>query len=277
MLGPPFYAKEGFLLYQVDCEILLRAITASTFRLALTVTSPPYNIGKPYEQQRALPAYLSWCETWMREIWEATDPNGTFWLNLGYVPCEKGRAVPLAYFLWDKSPFFLQQEVVWHYGAGVMTKRSFCPRNEKWLFFTKDEQSYTFNLDAVRDPNVKYPNQKKNGKYRCNPLGKNPSDVWIIPKVTTGANRSSRERVPHPTQFPLALVHRLIQVSSNQGDLVCDPFTGSGSAGIAAVGGGRVFIGSEVDRNYCQLAARRFDTFLKLRDDGDKQGLIPLE
>jgi adenine-specific DNA-methyltransferase len=69
------------------------------------------------------------------------------------------------------------QEVVWQYGAGVAARRAFSPRNEKWLWFVKSEEEYFFNLDAVRDPDVKYPNQKKNGKLNCNPLGKNPGDV----------------------------------------------------------------------------------------------------
>ena len=101
------------------------------------------------------------------------------------------------------------QEIVWKYGAGVSAKRRLSPRNEKWLFYVKNPDDYTFNLNEIRDPNVKYPNQKKNGKFRCNPLGKNPSDVWEFPKVTTGSNRSSKERTGHPAQFPLSVVLRV--------------------------------------------------------------------
>jgi adenine-specific DNA-methyltransferase len=176
-LGKPFYAREGFLLYHVDGLRLLQALTACSVPIHLTVTSPPYNIGKEYESPLPLSDYLAWCQEWMTATWEATAPSGSFWLNLGYVPTSRGRAVPLSYLLWDRSPFFLQQEIVWHYGAGVSTTRSFCPRNEKWLFFTKHPTAYTFNLDAVRDPDVKYPHQKKNGKFRCNPLGKNQKSL----------------------------------------------------------------------------------------------------
>jgi len=92
------------------------------------------------------------------------------WLNVGYLEVpEKGLCVPIPYLLWDKSPFYLLQEIVWKYGAGVSTKNRLSPRNEKWLFYLKNCQEYTFNLDNIRDPNVKYPNQKKNGKYRCIP------------------------------------------------------------------------------------------------------------
>lgn len=224
----------------------------------LTITSPPYNIGKEYETRRPLHEYLEWCGKWMTELYRVTKPGGSFWLNLGYVEVEKkGRAVPLSYLLWDRSPFFLLQEVVWHYGAGVAARRAFSPRNEKWLWYVKDPDNYVFDLDAVRDPNVKYPNQKKRGKLKCNPLGKNPGDVWAIPKVTSGAGRAARERTAHPAQFPLAVVERIIRASSRVGDLVLDPFAGSGSTLLAAVRSRRRSLGFEIRPDYCRLAERR--------------------
>ena len=111
---------------------------------------------------------------------------------------------PLLNLLWDRSPFYMIQEVVWNYGAGVAGRTMLSPRNEKFLWYVKNSLAYTFNLDAIRDKNVKYPNQKKNGKLKCNQAGKNPSDVWQFPKVTSGAKRSSKERTPHPAQFPVA-------------------------------------------------------------------------
>jgi adenine-specific DNA-methyltransferase len=173
--------------------------------------------------------------------------------------------VPISYLLWNRTEFFLIQEIVWSYGAGVSSKRGFSPRNEKWLFYGANESQYTFNLDEVRDPNVKYPNQKKNGKFRCNPLGKNPTDVWSFPKVTSGAQRSSKERTAHPAQFPLGVVERIVRVSSNPGETVLDPFSGSASAGIAAVGSGRVYVGFEILPEYCRLAVERFKRFQELK------------
>lgn len=234
----------------------------------LTLTSPPYNIGKEYERPLPLDEYLRWCEEWLGDIWNVTSTQGALWLNLGYVPVpEIGRAVPLTYLLWDKTRFYLQQEIVWNYGAGVASKRMFSPRNEKWLFFTKQADAYTFNLDLVRDPNVKYPNQKKNGKFRCNPLGKNPSDVWPLAKVTTGRDRSSKERTGHPAQFPLELVDRIVKVSTDRLQTVLDPFSGSGSSGIAAIGNGCMFIGAELRADYCDMAAKRVTTFLEMADN----------
>lgn len=224
----------------------------------LTITSPPYNIGKEYEAKLSLPEYILWCGEWLREIFRVTKPDGSLWLNLGYVEVEgKGRAVPLPYLLWDQSPFFLQQEIVWHYGAGVASRRAFSPRNEKWLWLVKDPAQYTFNLDAVRDPNVKYPNQKKNGKLKCNPLGKNPGDVWILPKVTSGSGRASPERTPHPAQFPLAVIKRILLAASRPGELVLDPFAGSGSTLVASLHLQRNSIGVELRADYCAIAERR--------------------
>jgi len=157
----------------------------------LTVTSPPYNIGKEYEKERlSLNAYIDWCVSWMAQVKRLTTSAGAFWVNLGYteVP-ERGKAVPLSYLLFDRLPFYLVQEVVWHYGAGVACKKQLSPRNEKFLWCVRDPDDRTFNLDAIRDPNVKYPNQRRNGVMRCNPNGKNPTDVWSIPKVTSGAGR----------------------------------------------------------------------------------------
>jgi adenine-specific DNA-methyltransferase len=277
-LGDPYFAEPGFTLYCGDSAQLLPALTATTVRVDLTLTSPPYNIGKEYERHLPVEEYLDWCSRWMTQIFHATAPKGAFWLNLGYFEIPgRGLCVPISYLLWGRSPFYLLQEIIWHYGAGVTTARRFSPRNEKWLFYVRDASSYTFNLDAVRDPNVKYPHQKKNGKYRCNPQGKNPSDVWEIPKVTTGENRSSRERTAHPAQFPLPVVERIIKVSSNLLDLILDPFAGSASSGIAASALGRLFVGIEIREDYCALAVSRYKEFRRVKLELERQAsLFPI-
>lgn len=271
-IGRPIYSNQGFILYQGDSCELIKALQRTGLQLDLTVTSPPYNIGKEYEDPVPVDQYVQWCSDWMTMVHGITALCGAFWLNVGYLAVSgKGLCVPIPYLIWDKSPFFLLQEVVWRYGAGVTTKTRLTPRNEKWLFYVKNPTAYTFNLDEIRDPDVKYPNQKKNGKFRCNPLGKNPSDVWEFPKVTTGESRSSRERTEHPAQFPLALVERVVLASSNPGDVVLDPFSGSCSAGLAAAGLGRVFFGIEIRKDYCDLAIKRFEAFIEARRNAQKQ------
>lgn len=257
-LGVPAYKAPGVLIYRGDCLELLPRLCDRVFNLA--ITSPPYNIGKEYETRREVREYLDWCEKWIREVHRLTRGDGAFWLNLGYLSVPgTAKAIPIPYLLWDRVPFYLLQEVVWNYGAGVASRKNFSPRNEKFLWYVKDSGEYTFNLDDVRDPDVKYPNQKKNGKLKCNPLGKNPTDVWQFPKVTSGARRSSKERTPHPAQFPLAVIDRIVKACSNPDDVILDPFIGSGTTAEAALRNGRSVVGFELEAEYVDIASERLE------------------
>lgn len=257
----PFDRGDGYAIFRADCVEAMQLLPAES--IDLTITSPPYNIGKEYESPLPIEGYINWCESWLRLVHRVTQPAGAFWLNLGYVALDgKAKAIPLPYLLWDRCPFFLMQEVVWNYGAGVAAKKSLSPRNEKFLWYVKDPEAYTFNLDEIRDPDVKYPHQKKNGKLRCNTIGKNPSDVWQIAKVTSGQDRSSSERTPHPAQFPLDLISRIVLGFSNPGEVVLDPFMGSGTVAAACLQHGRPVIGFEVNRDYCAVAKRRIRALL---------------
>jgi adenine-specific DNA-methyltransferase len=259
-LGSPSYEDDDVLLYHGDAFTLLERMPSAC--IPLTVTSPPYNIGKEYEVVKGTKEYVEWTSEWTHKIYRVTTRNGAFWLNLGYVPIAgKGKAVPIPYLIWDRVPFYLIQEIVWNYGAGVAGRLFFSPRNEKFLWFVKDEMDYIFNLDDIRDPNVKYPNQRKNGKLKCNPNGKNPSDVWQIAKVTSGRDRSSKERTIHPAQFPIELLSRIILASSTPGDIILDPFAGSGSSLEAAIRTGRKAIGFELNIDYIKVAATRMRRF----------------
>ena len=268
VLGKPAFDCSDVLIYKGDCLDMMRKLPDAV--VALTITSPPYNIGKCYETKKGVDEYLRWSTEWLAEIYRVTAPNGALWLNLGYFEVTgRGRAVPISYLLWDRSPFHLLQEIVWNYGAGVSARKTFCPRNEKFLWYVKDPLNYTFNLDDVRDRNVKYPNQKKNGKLKCNPLGKNPGDVWQIPKVTSGSNRSSKERTNHPAQFPIAVLDRILKACSNQGDLVMDPFMGSGSTAEACLRNSRPVFGFEILSNYVESAQHRIGRY---KADAESRG-----
>lgn len=272
-LGRPAARGDRYAIYHADMLDLLPHLPRGS--IDLTVTSPPYNIGKEYEEVRSADEYIDWCCDWIKGIHHATSDRGAFWLNLGYLSLPgRARAVPIPYLIWERVPFFLMQEIVWNYGAGVAARKAFSPRNEKFLWYVKSPDDYVFDLDAVRDPDVKYPNQKKNGKLKCNPLGKNPSDVWQFPKVTSGANRSSRERTPHPAQFPIAVIDRIVRASSGVGELVLDPFLGSGSTIEAALSAGRCAIGIEIDRRYVELATARVSRFLEDRLEMGRQGSL---
>lgn len=258
ILGAPFCRGERYAIFNEDCIGAMRKLPSDFFDLI--ITSPPYNIGKEYEEKLSIEQYIEWSGKWISEVHRVTKPQGAFWLNLGYVPLEgKAKAIPLPYLLWNKIPFFLMQEVVWNYGAGVAAKKTLSPRNEKFLWYVKNQDSYTFNLDEIRDPDVKYPNQKKNGKLRCNTIGKNPSDVWQIAKVTSGMQRSSVERTPHPAQFPMDLIERLVKGFSNESDVLMDPFMGSGTTAECALHENRYVIGFELRKDYCSHIKDRLD------------------
>jgi adenine-specific DNA-methyltransferase len=275
VLGQPYFQAPNCLVYNIDCMEAMQRLPDRIVNL--TVTSPPYNIGKEYEQKLPLNAYLAWCEQWIAEIHRLTAPDGAFWLNLGYLSIpNRAKAIPIPYLLWDRIPFYLIQEVVWNYGAGVAGRKFFSPRNEKFLWYVKDAEHYTFNLDDVRDANVKYPNQKKNGKLKVNPNGKNPTDVWSFPKVTSGKNRASKERTSHPSQFPEALIDRIVKASSNTADFVLDPFMGSGTVGVVASYLQRPVLGFELEERYCEIAANRIDNFRsqRPRQSNNRQQLL---
>ena len=255
-LDKPYYADDSIILYNMDCVDFMKKINMPI--IDLTITSPPYNIGKEYERIQDNGEYLRWCEVWLNHIFDISNHHASFWLNLGYFEMPNiGKAVPINYLLWNKTKFYFMQEIVWYYKAGVAAKKYFSPRNEKYLWYVKNQDRYTFNLDSVRDPNVKYPNQKKNGRLKCNPKGKNPTNVWEIPKVTSGKKRASKERVDHPAQFPIAVLDRIIKVGSNPKDLLFDPFIGSGSVAIAGLMNNRQIIGCDINSKYLDIAIDR--------------------
>lgn len=269
VLGKPAFSKDGVLIY---CDDAIKAMEKLPGGIVdLTITSPPYNIGKEYENILPLDSYIEWTRKWIEQVYRLTSPSGAFWLNLGYISLpQRAKAIPLPYLLWERIPFYLIQEIVWNYGAGVSTKLSFAPRNEKFLWYVKNPEHYTFNLDDVRDPNVKYPNQKKNGKIRVNPIGKNPSDVWQIPKVTTGegmnGRRASPERTTHPAQFPIAVIDRIMKACSNRGDVILDPFIGSGTTAEVAINNDRLVVGFEINEAYVDVASQRISKYLKTKE-----------
>jgi adenine-specific DNA-methyltransferase len=272
-LGKPYFEAENVFIFNADTVNLMRVLPSDS--VSLTVTSPPYNIGKEYEAVVDIQEYVEWTKAWTKEIPRVLTKNGAFWLNLGYVRFDdKAKALPLPYLLWDKIDLYLIQEIVWNYGAGVAGKRFLSPRNEKWLWYVVDPENYTFNLDAIRDPDVKYPTQKKNGKLRCNTIGKNPSDVWQIAKVTSGTDRSSPERTPHPAQFPTDLIDRIILGFSNEHEIILDPFLGSGSTAISCLRHSRRVIGFEIRQDYCAVATKRIKDFLYDKKLSDSQGIL---
>jgi len=251
-----FDRMADFILFEGDCLDLLPEIPDGFVKLV--VTSPPYNLGKPYESRLDMDEYLAQQRRVIEECVRVLDDRGSICWQVGnYV--ENGEIIPLdivLYPIFASLGLHLRNRIVWHFGHGLHASKRFSGRYEVILWFTKSND-YTFNLDAVRVPQ-KYPRKKhfkgpKKGQLSGNPLGKNPSDVWEIPNVK--ANHV--EKTIHPCQFPVELVERLVLAMTDEGDWVLDPFIGVGTTAIAALMHNRKAIGAEIVREYVEVAKDR--------------------
>lgn len=255
-IASSFDPSAGLVLYEGDCLDLLPQIPDGVVKLV--VTSPPYNLGKPYETRMGLEEYVAQQSKVIEQCVRVTDDRGSICWQVGnYV--DNGEIVPLDIVLYPtfaSHGLQLRNRIVWHFGHGLHASKRFSGRYEVIMWFTKSDD-YTFNLDDVRVPQ-KYPKKRhfkgpKKGQLSGNPLGKNPSDIWNIPNVK--ANHV--EKTEHPCQFPVELVERLVLAMTDKGDWVFDPFVGVGSTAIAALMHERRAIGAEIMADYVQIARRR--------------------
>jgi len=244
------------VLYDGDCLDLFKSIPDGFAKLV--VTSPPYNLGKPYETHLDLDEYLAQQRRVIQESVRILHARGSICWQVGnYV--DNGEIIPLDMILYPIFASFglhLRNRIVWHFGHGLHASKRLSGRYEVILWFTKSKK-YTFNLDAIRVPQ-KYPDKKyfkgpKRGELSGNPLGKNPSDIWDIPNVK--ANHI--EKTMHPCQFPIELIERLVLSMTDEGDWVFDPFMGVGSTAIAALIHNRRAMGAEIMPNYLAIARLR--------------------
>lgn len=257
-ISPIFDPKSACVLYQGDCLDLLKTIPNGFAKLV--VTSPPYNLGKPYETRLDIEDYLNQQKEIIRESVRVLHDEGSICWQVGNYVSNKG-IIPLdivLYPIFTSLGLHLRNRIVWHFAHGLHATKRFSGRYEVILWFTKSE-SYTFNLDAIRVPQ-KYPSKKyfkgpRRGELSGNPLGKNPGDIWDIPNVK--ANHV--EKTLHPCQFPVELIERLVLSMTNEGDWVLDPFMGVGSAAIAALIHGRKAIGAEIMPEYVNIARERIE------------------
>jgi adenine-specific DNA-methyltransferase len=226
--------------------------------MKLIVTSPPYNIGKAYERRAPLAAYVAVQERTIAECVRLLHPRGSLCWQVGN-HVQDGEIVPLdtvLYPIFKAQGLMLRNRIVWHFEHGLHCSKRLSGRYETILWFTKGDD-YTFNLDSIRVPS-KYPGKKyfkgaKVGQLSCNPLGKNPGDVWIFPNVKS----NHVEKTIHPCQFPVELVERLVLALTDVGDNVLDPYMGVGSAVIAALKQGRLGFGCDVVGEYVEIARER--------------------
>lgn len=255
-----------------DCLETLRSLPDGLVKLI--ITSPPYNLGKVYEKATELDQYLDALNPIVDQLVRVLSPAGSLCWQVGnYV--EKSEIFPLDIFYY---PFFkkhglkLRNRIVWHFEHGLHASKRFSGRYETLLWFTKGDE-YTFNLDQVRVPS-KYPGKthfkgEKRGQPSGNPLGKNPADKWSIVEQDwesalwniPNVKANHPEKTIHPCQFPIELVERCVLALTDEGDWVLDPFSGVGSALLAALRHKRRALGCEKEEEYVQIAKQRVADF----------------
>jgi adenine-specific DNA-methyltransferase len=235
---------------------LLPTLPANSIKLI--VTSPPYNLGKEYERRLSLADYLAQQERVIEHCYRVLHPQGSLCWQVGNF-VDDGEIIPLdvkLFPLFESLGLRMRNRIVWQFGHGLHSTKRFSGRYEVIMWFTRSDE-YTFNLDAVREPQ-KYPEKKhfkgpKRGQLSGNPLGKNPSDVWEIPNVK--ANHV--EKTEHPCQFPVELIERLVLALTDPGDWVLDPFLGTGTTAVAALMHQRRAVGAEIVSRYVEVARER--------------------
>lgn len=264
-------------LYNGDCLKLLKKMPDESVNLV--VTSPPYCIGKAYENPHDdIKTFKEQHVNIFNELYRVVKKGGSICWQVGYHISDKC-VIPLDYIIYSiftdlsknfENPFILRNRIIWTFGHGLNSINRFSGRHETIMWFTKGEQT-VFNLDDVRVPQ-KYPGKRSykgpnKGQLSGNPLGKNPSDVWDIPNVKA----KHVEKTGHPCQFPVAIPQRLIKALTYKDEVVLDPFSGSGTTGVAAIIEGRRFVGAEIQKEYYDIAVERLkDTVngkIKIRED----------
>lgn len=278
------YVEDASIVMRLgDTLPFLKTLTSKLFRLV--ITSPPYNLGKQYEEPKALSEYLTEQEQVIGELIRCLADDGSLCWQVGNF-VDDGEVYPLDalfYPMFKKHGLKLRNRVIWHFGHGLHASHRFSGRYETLLWFTKSDQ-YVFNLDKVRVP-AKYPGKTfykgpNRGKPSGNPLGKNPSDVWTfvaqewesqfweIPNVK--ANHP--EKTIHPCQFPVELIERCVLAFTQEHDWLLDPYMGVGASLIAGLLHDRKVVGCDKEAAYVEIAKQRIrDLFLgklKLRKMG---------
>lgn len=255
-IGSDFDASNDVSLYQGDCLQLLSRMPSGI--ADLVITSPPYNVGKEYEERSEIDRYVAIQTRVIEQCIRVLSDRGSICWQVGNF-VERGSIIPLDILLYPvfaSAGLRVRNRIVWHFQHGLHCSRRFSGRYEVVMWFTKSND-YIFNLDSVRVPQ-KYPGKRyfkgpKAGSLSCNPLGKNPGDVWVIPNV----KHNHVEKTSHPCQFPVELVERFVLSMSEPNSLVVDPFLGVGTTAVAAIRHGRKAAGAEIDKEYCGIALER--------------------
>jgi site-specific DNA-methyltransferase (adenine-specific) len=265
MTSPNLAAPALDQLHTGDCLDGLARLPAGSIDLAFA--DPPFNIGYDYDiydDRRACDDYLAWSRQWIEGVHRALAPTGAFWLAIG-----DEYAAELKVIAHRDVGFHLRSWVVWYYTFGVHCKKKFARSHAHLLHFVKGASTFTFNDEAVRVPSAR---QLVYADKRANPVGRLPDDTWVLrpqelpegfaPEQDTWyAPRvcgTFKERAGwHGCQMPEKVLGRIIRVASREGDVVLDPFAGSGTTLAVAKKLSRRWVGFELSDEYAARARDR--------------------
>jgi site-specific DNA-methyltransferase (adenine-specific) len=209
----------------------------------LIIADPPYNLGKDYgnsKDAKDFDDYLTFSRAWLGESARVLKKTGTIYAFMGV------RFISYLNNILDREPgLVFNSWICWHYTQGMGKTRGFSPRHDDILMYNRSCQ-YKFNLDNVRVPQKYY-------RDRNNMRGANPGDVWSFSHV----HYCHPNRQSHPTQKPEGLIERMILASSDEGDLVLDPFSGSGTTLRVCQQLRRNCIGFELNPDYVEMTKAR--------------------
>lgn len=212
----------------------------------LIITDPPYNLNKDYEKTKdnlEFEEYIEFSRNWLKECKRILKNTGTIYVFMGM------RYIAYIYMILEKE---LQLNfcswITWHYTQGIGKTKGFSPRHDDILMFTVDKKDYTFNLDAIRVPQKYY-------RSINNMRGANPGNVWEFSHM----HYCNDNRFSHPTQKPEGLYERMVLASSNENDIILDPFLGSGTLLRVCQQTNRNGIGIEINENYIEIVKKRLN------------------
>jgi site-specific DNA-methyltransferase (adenine-specific) len=242
--------RPAWSILNLDVMDGLEAVRDEHGPARLIFTDPPYNIGVDYgEGQKADRlddrAYVEWVAQWLGLCWDCLTDDGSLWVMIG-----DEYAADYALALRDAG-FSVRSWIKWYETFGVNCSNKFNRTSRHIFYAVKDERRFVFNPEPVTRPSDR---QTKYGDTRAAAGGKIWDDVWQIPRLTG----TCAERIPDfPTQLPIALVEPIVLCASMPGDLVVDPFNGSGTTGVAAVRNGRKYVGVEKSEKFADIATER--------------------
>lgn len=241
--------QPTWTLIQQDVLDGLQSVIDHHEQARLIFADPPYNIGVQYGDHHNDSLddaeFVDWCLKWTRLACDCLTDDGSLWLMINdeYAAdfVTNARDCGLTMRAWIK----------WYETFGVNCSNNFNRTSRHILYFVMDPDSFVFNETEVLRPSDR---QAKYNDSRAQGSGKILDDVWIIPRVTG----TSKERIPDfPTQLPVELVSLIVRCASEPGDLVVDPFNGSGTTGVAALQAGRKYIGIDASERFIDLADKR--------------------